>query len=417
MYDNDHLKPRRVLPLQRLADPFEHFLRSPLPVDFDDLAPLTVVFDDRVGLLTVHSEAFADRLFGIVFPLNQAPPALVTDTLRRRGIELDVEVLPAVFTDPTSRESIDEGFLTDVEIKDGVQIRSLGEELRLIQVSWIPVENESIGVVQGCDEDLVYYGIRNEFARIHVLGGLPVLRLHLFVLPERITRRDVIEVVFRGKPLTLGPFPRSWGTDYQDPAWLGSAHARSERCHAKECAESGLRARARSWGVRSRAARWGARSRGFSRPGPSVGTVTRFDAADPTARRKLFADAIVAHRERGGPFVTIEAAPAEEPVEFGEASQDGENDDEEPRTPPWVQFADRTFNMDCTEAELDRLKSLLEEYPEFRIDKLESPDDAEGTNVRVTARSDANRLADFVERSFREVYEQPDSYRAWVTQV
>ena len=65
----------------------------------------------------------------------------------------------------------------------------------------------------------------------------------------------------------------------------------------------------------------------------------------------------------------------------------------------------------------ERLKDLLGEFPEFRIDELVSPEEAEGTNAVVTARSDANRVAGFVERAFREVYELDDDYRAWVTAI
>jgi hypothetical protein len=133
--------------------------------------------------------------------------------------------------------------------------------------------------------------------------------------------------------------------------------------------------------------------------------MTRFDAADPTERRKLFADAVTAHRTRGSAFLTVEAELT-----------DAEREDEE-TVPPWVQFAEQTVNVDCTDEELARLESLLEAFPEFRIDQLESPEEAEGTNVRVTARSDANRLADFFERTFREVYGRDETYRAWVTEV
>jgi len=141
----------------------------------------------------------------------------------------------------------------------------------------------------------------------------------------------------------------------------------------------------------------------FAPPSP-ITTMTRFEADTPAERRKLFADAVVAHRNRGSAFLTIEAEPLED-----------EADDEEPA--PWIQFAEKTFNMDCGDAELDRLKALLEEFPEFRIDQIESPEEAEGTNVRITARSDANRLAGFVDRAFQEIYERPESYRAWVVAI
>ena len=153
--------------------------------------------------------------------------------------------------------------------------------------------------------------------------------------------------------------------------------------------------------------------------------MTRFDATDPTERQKLFADAVTAHRERGSPFLTVEAeltddeqARADELAD-SEADADAETDEpaETPPQVPWVQFADQTVNLDCTDDELDRLKSLLSEFPEFRIDQLESPEESEGTNVRITARADANRLAGFVERVFLTVYERPDGYRAWVVQL
>jgi hypothetical protein len=128
--------------------------------------------------------------------------------------------------------------------------------------------------------------------------------------------------------------------------------------------------------------------------------MTRFDAADATDRRKLVADAVTAHRRRGSPFLTVE----------------GELADDDAQT-PWIQFAEDTLNMDCTDEELSRLEDLLEDYPEFRIDSAESPDDVDGTNVRVTARSDANRIAGFVDRAFQAVYGLDPDYRAWVVQI
>ena len=132
--------------------------------------------------------------------------------------------------------------------------------------------------------------------------------------------------------------------------------------------------------------------------------MTRFDADDAQARRKLFADAIDAHRTRASAFLTVEADH--------DPDVDGED-----APAPWLQFAESTFNLDVDEDELDRLKGLLGEFPAFRIDQMESPEEADGTNVRVTARSDANRLAAFADRVFLEVYGREDDYRAWVAAV
>ncbi|WP_049997149.1 hypothetical protein [Halococcus sediminicola] len=128
--------------------------------------------------------------------------------------------------------------------------------------------------------------------------------------------------------------------------------------------------------------------------------MTRFDATTEEDRRSLFADAIRAHEKRQSPFLTIET--------------DSEADDEQP---PWVQFADGLVNLDCTDAELDRLKTLLGDYPEFRIEGLERPDEAEGTNVRIAVRADPERVAGFIDRIFTEIYERPADYRAWVAAV
>ncbi|WP_137284830.1 hypothetical protein [Halorussus salinisoli] len=156
--------------------------------------------------------------------------------------------------------------------------------------------------------------------------------------------------------------------------------------------------------------------------------MTRFDAATPEERQKLFAEAITAHRERGSPFATFEAdadasaLEAERAVEDGETEESAETGDpdeaDDPeQAPPWIQFGDGLLNLDCTDAELDALKSVLGEFPAFKIDDLTRPEETEGVNVRVSALADPNRVGQCVERVFREVYDQPEAFRAWVTAV
>jgi hypothetical protein len=141
--------------------------------------------------------------------------------------------------------------------------------------------------------------------------------------------------------------------------------------------------------------------------------MTRFDAADTAERRKLFAEAVLAHRNRGSPFCTIEVDPADAPG----VDEGGDGEEEDDPQVPWIQFADETYNLDCTETELERLKDLLSDFPECRIDRIERPDEAEGANVRITARSDANRLGQFADRALQVTYGLDDGYRAWVTQL
>lgn len=137
--------------------------------------------------------------------------------------------------------------------------------------------------------------------------------------------------------------------------------------------------------------------------------MTRFDADSEAERVALVADAVAAHRERGSAFLTVEVA--------ADPDLDGTDDDGDPLPAPWLQFADETFNLDVTDDELAALESLLDEYPDFRIDAMERPEDADGTNVRVTARSDANRLSGFVDSVFQRVYGRSEGYRLWVTQI
>lgn len=129
--------------------------------------------------------------------------------------------------------------------------------------------------------------------------------------------------------------------------------------------------------------------------------MTRFRADTTEPRRELFADAIAAHRERESPFCTLEAGSA--------AGEEG--------PPSWIQFGEGTVNLDCTDDELDRLKALLDEFPAFTIEDLNRPENAEGTNVRVQAFADDERIAGFIERCFREVYERPEDYIVWATEV
>jgi len=135
--------------------------------------------------------------------------------------------------------------------------------------------------------------------------------------------------------------------------------------------------------------------------------MTRFDASEPAERRKLYVDAITAHRERGSAFLTLEA----------DSAVREERDESEPLSAPWIQFGDGTINIDCTDTELEALKTLLEAFPAFKIDDLTRPEDADGINVRVSAKADPNRIAQFIDDVFLEVYGLPSTVRIWLVDV
>ncbi|AFO57277.1 MULTISPECIES: hypothetical protein [unclassified Natrinema] len=149
--------------------------------------------------------------------------------------------------------------------------------------------------------------------------------------------------------------------------------------------------------------------------------MTRFAAAESTERRSLYVDAITAHRERESAFLTVEAdektleANGETPSERGPDT--GESDGSTDPGVPWVQFGDGTLNLDCTDEELEALKRLLESFPAFKIDDLIRPEEAEGVNVRISAKADANRIAQFIDRLFLEVYDLPAAFRVWVVDI
>ncbi len=151
--------------------------------------------------------------------------------------------------------------------------------------------------------------------------------------------------------------------------------------------------------------------------------MSRFSAETPKERQKLVADAITAHRNRGSAFCTLQVESAsergEESGEMDDESRErGDEDDEAlAEMPPWIQFGDSTLNLDCTDEELDRLKTLVGEFPAFKIEQLHSPEEAEGTNVRISAKADVNRIGQFVDQVLQKVYECPESTPIWAVEV
>lgn len=131
--------------------------------------------------------------------------------------------------------------------------------------------------------------------------------------------------------------------------------------------------------------------------------MTHFDASTAESRRTLFAEAVRAHRERASAYLTVEVDD-----DVREAWDLGV---------PWVQFAEDTVNVDCSDDEHDRLLDLLDEFPAFTVAELADPEDAPGRNVRIQTRADVERIAEFIDVLLETVFDLPGDYRAWVVEV
>ncbi len=129
--------------------------------------------------------------------------------------------------------------------------------------------------------------------------------------------------------------------------------------------------------------------------------MSRFSATAPEERRDLFAGAIRAHQERGSAFVTFEAeTEGDDPV-------------------PWVQVAgdDGLLNLDCTDAELPAVEAAISSFGGATIVDRTAPEEAEGTNLRVTVDGDAERLAMLVQTVFQDGFGVPEGTPIWVTEL
>ena len=162
--------------------------------------------------------------------------------------------------------------------------------------------------------------------------------------------------------------------------------------------------------------------------------MTRFDATTSEDRRELVADAILAHRERGSIFCTVEAnspPPADATTDEPDPATDDEAADEraaeeaaeapdpDSDAPAWIQFSDpeSQLNLDCTDEEYDRITDVLSTAGAFTIDEQASPEDVEGRNLRVTTYADSDRIAQVVDRIFLEGFEYEEDYRLWATEI
>jgi hypothetical protein len=130
--------------------------------------------------------------------------------------------------------------------------------------------------------------------------------------------------------------------------------------------------------------------------------MNRFVAHTPDGRTSLTRAAIEAHRARDSTALTLEADP--------------DRDTEGP--PPWIQYRDPDglLNLDCTDAELPAIRSVVDATGGVTIAAQESVPEG-GTNLRLRVRGDDERTAMIVERLFLEGFGCAEHVPVWAAQV
>ncbi|SDF08265.1 hypothetical protein [Halorientalis regularis] len=106
-------------------------------------------------------------------------------------------------------------------------------------------------------------------------------------------------------------------------------------------------------------------------------------------RRTRIAEAITAHRRAGSQSPVLVAVTADDP--------------------PYVEYCDREIVVQVDDAERDRLDTLLDDFPVFKIAQPTTRKAPDG-EVHVSAIADPKHAADFLDRLFLDVFERADEY-------
>ena len=136
--------------------------------------------------------------------------------------------------------------------------------------------------------------------------------------------------------------------------------------------------------------------------------MTRFAESTRQSRLELLEDGIAAHRERESRYVTVEA----------DAGASGEADAPD-SSAPWIQYRDpdSLLNLDCTDEELPAVQAVVDDIGGATVTERQSPEEAEGTNLKVSVPGDDERVAMAVESLFREGFGLSADYRLWVIEI
>jgi hypothetical protein len=124
----------------------------------------------------------------------------------------------------------------------------------------------------------------------------------------------------------------------------------------------------------------------------------RFEADEAGDRIALAVDAVSTHRARGSEEAVFEGVDA-----------DG---DRRVR----VEYADRLFTLEVSADEHEALDGHLGSFPVFKVKQPETRKAPEGT-VYVSAIADPKHAADFLEGTFRTIYDLPADYELRVVRV
>ena len=134
--------------------------------------------------------------------------------------------------------------------------------------------------------------------------------------------------------------------------------------------------------------------------------MNRFAGSTPRERESLVVDAIDAHRERDSPYLTLEV------------DRTAANREETAGPPPWIQYRDRDgqLNMDCTDGELESIEAAIDSLGGVRVTDRSSDPEA-GTNLRVTASGDDERIAMIVETLFVDGFGLAEDQVVWAAEI
>src|SRR6185503_16321676 len=199
--------------------------------DRHEQAALRVVLDEGCGLTLEHLEAVANRVFVVVFALQQLAAGFLARVELRRRREVDVQHRAGLRARAPARQALHENLEVDVHQHDVVELEleraeQHVEAVGLARVARESVEDEAALRVGRCDTTLDHAEhdlVRDELAGVHdFLGSQAERRLVGDGLAQQVARRDLREPVVFLNALRLRAFAGTRRAAHDDSHWMSS---------------------------------------------------------------------------------------------------------------------------------------------------------------------------------------------------